>query len=497
MVAEMLRKSGAERRQALIEIKEALREDGRKEIRTKLISEIKEQEEAVLALFSDHDPKVRKNLALVLGELAIPKYRDILWNHYKEEKTLFVRSSYLQALKKYDTGLLLEDMKAVMEKLMATEQTEENRKHLQEEKKYLRELIGKNESNKPHIFCGEGIVSDLILTTNRNQKHVVLEQIPGEKKRTFSAGLMVQTKHPQKILQIRTFEEMFFVLPGGFSVDAMPQKAARQLSDAGICEYLSRRHQDNGNPFVFRIDLRADMPLDKRSVFTMRMASELEALTHGRMVNSVHDYEVEIRLVSNKEGGFYAMLKLLTIKDYRFAYRRETIAAGMRPVNAALCMALAEDYLSEQARVLDPFCGAGTMLVERAKVHPVREMYGLDILADAITKARENTKLSGEKANYINRDFFTFTHERTFDEIVTDMPFTNSDSAEKKKEIAALYRDFFCRLPEILSEKAVLVIYTHDRELLKKNAAGAFTLEKEYEISMKEGSYLFILSYER
>ena len=62
------------------------------------------------------------------------------------------------------------------------------------------------------------------------------------------------------------------------------------------------------------------------------------------------------------------------------------------------------------------------MLIERDRLVPAREMYGIDIFGEAIVKARENTQAAGTRVWYINRDFFDFTHDYKFDEIITDMP---------------------------------------------------------------------------
>ena len=82
-------------------------------------------------------------------------------------------------------------------------------------------------------------------------------------------------------------------------------------------------------------------------------------------MNSTSHYEVELRLVENKAGDFNLMIKLFTYKDPRFRYRREAMSSSIQPVNAALAMKLAQKYLKEGAQVLDPFCGVGTMLIER------------------------------------------------------------------------------------------------------------------------------------
>ena len=68
------------------------------------------------------------------------------------------------------------------------------------------------------------------------------------------------------------------------------------------------------------------------------------------------------------------------------------MAASIAPVNAALAVELARPYLRENGQVLDPFCGVGTMLTERAKALPAHDLYGVDIYRDAIEKARRNAE---------------------------------------------------------------------------------------------------------
>ncbi len=132
-------------------------------------------------------------------------------------------------------------------------------------------------------------------------------------------------------------------------------------------------------------------------------------------------------------------------------------------------------------------------MVERAKRAPVREMVGVDILGDAIDAARINTRLADVSVNFIHRDFFTFIREEPFAEIVTDMPFCVAGDVEKEREIEELYRRFFERAPELLSADGRMLILTHDRALVRRYAQQSFTCIREFELSMKEGSYLFLL----
>ncbi|MDE7325193.1 MAG: methyltransferase [Lachnospiraceae bacterium] len=491
---------GEEPRRTLAALKEALRGESGKKEREEILAHCCGDFSALAVCFSSEDAKARKNAALVAGELAVGELLPLLWEAYNAEETRFVKSAYLEAIKHYDYTGLLPGLKQALARVNAQEVTKESRKHLQEERMLLRELVAAKESVKWHRYKGEGIVSDLVLTTNRNHRHVLFGELGAVRKKEFGAGVIVQVKEPEKLLALRTFEEMFFVLPGAKVLPPKPEEAAEMLLQAGIVKYLQIRHEQNGTPLRFRIEMRGKLPLEKRGLFVRRMAAVLEEGSSGMLANVTEGYEFELRLIEAKEGGYRVLIKLFTLYDRRFSYRQKTISTGMRPANAALCMALADlfggtdgtSFFNRNARVLDPFCGAGTMLIERAKRAPVKEMFGVDILSEAVDCARINTQLADVKANYIHRDFFTFTKEEPFTEIVTDMPFTVTGEEEKERGIEELYRRFFLCAPKFLCEDGRMLILTHDRALVRRYAPRNFTCIKEFELSMKEGSYLFL-----
>jgi 23S rRNA G2445 N2-methylase RlmL len=132
------------------------------------------------------------------------------------------------------------------------------------------------------------------------------------------------------------------------------------------------------------------------------------------------------------------------------------------------------------------------MLVERHKLVKANTIYGLDIYSDAIEKAKENSKEAHTIIHYINRDFFDFRHEYLFDEIITNMPRKMGHTEES--QIIELYRRFFTKAREHLKKDAVMILYSHNRELVRKLLnPKLYRLEKEYEISKKEGSYVYII----
>ena len=95
------------------------------------------------ALLQNPDPKVRKNVCSVIGLCRPPKAVGLLWHAYLEEKTLFVRPSYLKALSGYDCPELKKDLQEQERERMLDEPSEEDRKHRLEELAALRQILSR------------------------------------------------------------------------------------------------------------------------------------------------------------------------------------------------------------------------------------------------------------------------------------------------------------------------------------------------------------------
>ena len=87
----------------------------------------------LLALLQHEEPKVRKNAALLIGDLGLQEAVGSLFCAYKREATLFVRSSYLNALGRLDASEYLVELKGARDALAAAEVPENERKHRAEE----------------------------------------------------------------------------------------------------------------------------------------------------------------------------------------------------------------------------------------------------------------------------------------------------------------------------------------------------------------------------
>ncbi len=475
-------------RSNLSTLRKCIKEEAQRE---KLMRMIEREEGLLPGFLHSDDAKTRRNAALLLGELGRQDALEALLEAYRSEETLFVKSAYLDALAHLEVEELLPFFRERIEELSAQEVREEERKHIGEELRSLRAILIRYEGIEHHEFDAGGRELEILLTTNRLHREFVRRMVPVGKTAVHPLGVLVKTKHPEALDALRTYREMLFPVRGRGLLPQEPKAAAQTLWEAGVFPQLAQMHR-GGGAFYFRVECRSAMTLEERSAFTRKFSAELERLSGGKMVNSTSEYEVELRLTADKEGRFFPCLKCFTRKDMRFAYRKNAIAASIHPSSAALMMELVKPYLKKGAQVMDPFCGVGTMLIERDRLVPAGEMYATDIFADAIEMGRENAALAGREIHFINRDFMHFSHRYLFDELVTNMPVRGKKSKEEQDRF---YADFFAKVPEILKRDAVIIMYTNEIGFVKKQLRlhKGFELLQETCMQEKNGFYLLVI----
>lgn len=456
-------------------------------------------ERTLCGCLSHEDPKVRRNAALLLGDLGLDGAVDELMAAYEKEDMLFVRSAYPAALARLDVGDYFDTLKERREELAARPIPVEEKKHVADELRELDRLITNIEGITHHTFTGFRKEHTFVLTTNREQRQVTVDEVAeiseeiGKTAQLHPLGVRVHTKDMNALTLVRTCREILLPLPMPEGDQESPEEAAAAVWSAAPLDILTECH-DTAGAFYYRLEVKGKMALDERTRFAKRFAAELALLSGQRLLNSVQEYEVEIRLVERKEGGYAAFLKLFTIPERRFSYRKHTLATSIHPATAAMLVMLAEPYLKADARILDPFCGVGTMLIERDIRVPAEEKYGIDIYGDAVRMARENATAAGEQINFINRNYFDFRHRELFDEIITDMPVRGKKT---KEELDALYGRFFEKTQQILAPGGVIVMYSNEEGFVKKylRLNPDYKLAEEYCIREKTGVYLFVIQY--
>lgn len=479
-------------RQNLSKIRQELKITGKREI---LLYAIAGEEERLALLLQSEDAKTRKNAALLMGDLGYQEFLEPIYSAYEKEEQQFVKGAYLSAIGKFDYREYMDKLKSRLKLLSGLQVTEENQKHHLEEMRELSALVIHMEGVKIHQFNGWDEAFDIVLLTNRNCAEVtrteLMELEPRAKAKLFGAGVLAHIENLNWVEDIRTYQELLFSIDRMDTCKMEPVTVAEAIMNSDLMDFLRRGHKGS-TPFYFRVELKSKRQLDAKSEFVKKVASHLEKLSDRKLINTTSDYEIELRLIENKEGNCNLLVKLYTLKDERFAYRKEVIPTSIKAVNAALTVALAKEYMMEGAQVLDPFCGVGTMLIERHKAVPANTTYGIDKQEDAIVKAKENTEEAHQIIHYINRDFFTFEHAYLFDEVITNMPFQIGRTTDD--EVYEIYENFFGKIGKHLTEDGLLILYSHDKSYVTQmGPRNHFKILKEQEISEKEGTYVFVL----
>lgn len=460
----------------------------------RLAALVSEEETLWLSFLASEDAKTRKNVALLLGDIAYQPAADALWKGYISELTLFVKSSYLIALSSLDASPYLDDIKARIAEIQAMEISEENRKHMEEELRALRDLLLQYEDAKRHTWQMKGKQS-FLLTTNQTHREIVKRSLEPLEASVHPLGVLVKTEDLGKLMENRLYREILFPLNVKGLLDPEPKSLAKALAESNLVELLQSLHAES-DPFMFRVECKNQMTLEERSAFTKKLVSELERLTGGMLVNSTKAYEVELRLIANREGKLFPCVKCMCLPDHRFDYRTQSIAASIHPSTAALIAEIAKPYLKEDAQIMDPFCGVGTMLIERTKAVHAREIYATDIFGEAVEKGRENAQNAGVPINFIHRDFFDFKHDYLFDEFITNMPIRGKKT---KEEMEQIYAQFFDHVGPLMTEDGIIIMYTNEMGFAKKQLRlhSEFALLQETLMQTKGEYYLLIIGRKR
>lgn len=485
------------KRENLREALQSLRGQAKDSLRRQELAAMAGDGTLLIGLLSEEDPKVRKNAALLIGDLALSQAAEPLLTAYYRETTLFVKSAYLTALGKLDVSRYLDSFRTRMKELSEMTPAEDEKKHISEEIRELGKIITKIEGTQKHVFTGFQKPRVVVLATGHDRRDVTLREVEGLPARTIKKaaahplGVIVSAVELKPLLDLRTYRELLFPLHTRQPVTRVPEQAAEEIWNSELWELLRECHSEEA-PFCFRLELRGKLEPTEKASFIKKLAARLEAESGRRLINSTGDYEAELRLYLNKQGNFVPFLKLYTIPMPRFSYRKNAVAMSIHPSAAAMLIRLAQPYLKRGARVLDPFCGVGTMLIEREMLVPAAEKYGIDIFGEAVKLGRENAAAAGVQIRFIQRDYFDFTYDGQFDEILTNLPVRGKQS---KEEMDAFYAAFFKKSKRLLAPGGVLIFYSNEEGFVKKQLRlhTGYRLLQQFEVQEKNHFCLYVV----
>jgi len=459
--------------------------------------------EKLSALLKHSDPKVRKNVCGVIGELGDPAYLESLYNAYDSEEKLFVRYSYVLAIGNCGTANDAEKLKKMFEAVVLNEKdSKENdslvttNKHINEEKLALTRAIDKLSPTTRHEFKGFESPVPMLLTVMNYQYQLTLKELDEKliDGRLVDDGILIREKDLDKIYTCRTFYELLYPLAECEDLNFDYKVIADAIINANIVDFLNQCHDNDSNdPFGYRVEFKTMDSNRERSEFVKNLSRELDDLSSGNLRNSPSSYEVEIRIVE-RNNLCNVFVKLYSFVDNRFDYRKKDLATSINPVTAAIVIKSIEKWLKPNSKIIDPFCGASTMLIERAKLEQFESLTGVDIFREAITASTINSKLANVDIELIADDILGFIPYNLFDELITNMPFDNKSTTHNK--YADLYSGFANKISSLVKPEGIAFVYTIEKQLFREVLIGNENLELLQEIKIESGRltpHVFVL----
>ncbi len=430
-----------------------------KKFREDIIKKLEDSETnlAFASMLTGEDAKLRKNTARVMGAIGKKEYAPLLMTALKNERTRFVRPSITLAL----GAIGREDVKAFLDSYTVPSANDESEKrHYAEETEALTSARQRLIKTEKHTFraldteyefelrAPDRLVGSLLFDMEKEG----LTPDSHKENRVF-----IKTKHVEKLLKLRSMQSM--LMPIAKDIDI---KSAAELLQCGrFMREFFENCCEGKPPYGYRIELRGE--IEDRAQKTRAIAA---VISSERLLNAPSDYEAELIFEADETGRSACYLKPTVFSDTRFDYRVEALPASIHPATAAAVLRYAREHLKPGARVLDPCCGSGTLLLEREKLTDVASLTGVDIAHKAIDIARRNAEKAGSKAKFVCNDMLRFEAKRPYDEVIANLPFGNRVGTHSANE--KLYAGLLDRLPGWLNENGTAVLYTMEFTLLKK-----------------------------
>ncbi len=273
--------------------------------------------------------------------------------------------------------------------------------------------------------------------------------------------------NPKPLLQLRSVEEVYLCLRYLEDVSRSRTQLRRITTAARAFDYRQAATIAQQMGLRWRGPLRIRVRASMRGRHNFRRVDAQYAVEHGLL--SRHDLRcrldkshphVEIRIEIQEESA-YLLWKLTDERFRQHGEKHVHLPASLRPTVAYAMVQ--ESQSSPDDVFLDPMCGAGTILLERAHSRSYRYLLGGDIEWRAVQATRANIGLRYEPfALFWWNALELPLEERSVDRIVCNLPFG--------KQIAlpypAFYSDFLRQARCIVRPDGRIVLLVSDKQRL-------------------------------
>ncbi len=310
----------------------------------------------------------------------------------------------------------------------------------------------------------------------------------------LDGGILYKTnKTFQEIENIRFFNNTFFVFHYLENFDGTIENYIEKLDFNKIfnCDFLQNFLKKNKNFKIFSSVENELISVNKKALSKLENEIKKQYKINVNFDKRPSDYEFWI--LSRSEKITFFMLRITK-------NRKKCEKGELKPEISNILNLIAG--IDENDVILDPFCGSGSILLERSRIADFKGLFNCDIDKEKVLALKDKIKkINNKKLNKSffvkNLDFFENNFDNNFfTKIITDPPW---GFFEKVDNIDAFYSKFFEISYRILKESGILVLLTANKnevESLLNKSLNKFQLQEKYDILIsgkKAGIYKIVI----
>lgn len=308
-------------------------------------------------------------------------------------------------------------------------------------------------------YCTKGlefVVEKEILTTLPDA-HI---KETGDKRVIFETDMVMSD-----LTHLRTVDDL------GILVASMPsvQSEDQLLTTVNKIEFLTTKDllaktRSIENRFSLTLSIVGNPHLDQTHV--TEKLSQLISHKYGWEYTEKDHTNFDIRIFLDKKTG-YISVRLTPQSLYERKYKKSSLPGSLKPSIAACLVWLATDgQQKEKQKIVDTFCGSGTILAEAFLMG--NEVYGADIQTESVLTTQTNLKWAGD--GYVDRikhaDATTPVWATGyFDAAISNMPW---DKQIEIKSISSLYEGVAREYSRIIKPGGTICVLLTKPELFIK-----------------------------
>ncbi len=295
------------------------------------------------------------------------------------------------------------------------------------------------------------------------------------------------TGNPKDLLSLRTAECLFLV------IKHIPKMTRSRRSLTAIRSFLNR------NNFTHAINVCRQVGIRVRKRISFRVISRMSGLRNFQKKDLQQIVERSLVdkgwYLSHSDSGLdvwtevhgddaYISIRLSKPDMSQRSYKQEQVPQTLKPTIAYSMVMLSRP--NQDDIFLDPMCGAGTILLERAASARYRYLIGGDISEEAIYATQRNFGRKHQPRQFIHWDSEVLPIQpNSVDKIVCNLPIDNIYN--RNDTMQDQYRHFLIQFEAVIKPGGKMVLLSMNPSLLNKVFKQHNTLYAPQQVGVQYG----------